>query len=545
MARAIPGAYWNPDVRAWVVDELTPRNAVVILSLFPELATPELETLRASVLEDARPFDNASDYGRRVDAPRVRHTLFEEGHDFYDYQAVDLGYLADVIRIHKAGYVAWERGLGKTLATCALIEDLGVKRVLVVAPNTAKLSVWKPEVERFLPGAKVRVMPNNKAQRERLMGFVQQDDWSMEAPPGKFDNVHILIVHYEALALIAKDRKDWSGWNKYGTWDLVVADEAHRLANPKTQMHRAIRKVPSQYRLALSGSMIQNRPEEIYGPLHWLFPNNYSSQWRDWNDRYLEYIKGDFGKILVGPKLSRVKQMRHELGVYTVYRRKEDELDLPTKTEQTLFVDLSPQQRRVYDDLRDTYVAQLDSGESLIAVKPVVMLTRLRQVASGLELVSETVADSTKLDLAVDLISDDPDAPYVVFSWYKAAAYAIRDRLVKLGEGVELVTGDTPHTKRADAIRRFQGEMGGRIFVGTISTLGESVNLHRATNAIFLDRSWNPAQNAQAEDRLYRIGQERPVTITNIVARDTVDELRVLPALNEKDNLRRIILGGK
>lgn len=82
------------------------------------------------------------------------------------------------------------------------------------------------------------------------------------------------------------------------------------------------------------------------------------------------------------------------------------------------------------------------------------------------------------------------------------------------------------------------------MFIGTISTLGESVTLHRANNAIFLDRSWNPAANQQAEDRIYRIGQERPVTITHIVAKDTVDEENVLPALADKQALRRMILGG-
>jgi SNF2 family DNA or RNA helicase len=91
---------------------------------------------------------------------------------------------------------------------------------------------------------------------------------------------------------------------------------------------------------------------------------------------------------------------------------------------------------------------------------------------------------------------------------------------------------------------RFQaGER--RVFVGTLATLSESVNLQRASNAIFLDRHWNPATNVQAADRIYRIGQTKPVTITHLVARDTVDELRVLPALASKEALRRSIFGGE
>lgn len=546
MARAVPGAHWDGrwHIRAWVVDDPTPRAAAVLLKLFPELSErhPELLPLRETLLLDARPFDNATPHGRRVNAPHVEAALAADGFSLYDYQALDLGYLADVLRLHHGAYIAWERGLGKTLAACALAEELQAQRILVVAPNTAKLSVWLPELQRFIPDVGIRVMPNNKQQRQKVMDDVRNDRFGDDT--FREPRIKVLVAHYESLPLIAKERKDWSGWDKYGEWDLVVMDEAHRLANPKTQLHRAARRIPSRYKLALSGSMIQNRPEEIYGVLHWLWPERYASQWRDWNNRYLEYVDSGYGKVLIGPKPSAVKAMRSELGVFTVYRRKDDELDLPTKTDQTLYVDLSPGQRRAYEELRQEYVTQLDSGDTVVAVKPIVMLTRLRQLATGLDLLAETVRDSSKLDLAVDLIRDDPDSGYVVFSWYKAAAYALTDRLRELGEEVYLVTGDTPQRKRADAIKAFQAGGAGRIFVGTISTLGESVNLHRATNAIFLDRSWNPAANAQAEDRLYRIGQDRPVTITHIVARDTVDELRVLPTLTEKENLRRMILGG-
>jgi SNF2 family DNA or RNA helicase len=229
--------------------------------------------------------------------------------------------------------------------------------------------------------------------------------------------------------------------------------------------------------------------------------------------------------------------------VFTVYRRKADELDLPAKTEQTLRVELRPAQRRAYDELAKSYVTTLDSGEAVVGLEPVVLLTRLRQIATGLELVSGEVADSTKLDVAVEMVRDNPDDPFVIFSWFKAAAVALAERLEDAGVGVQICTGDTTHKQRADRIAAFQrGE--GRVFVGTISTLGESVNLQRASQAIFLDRSWNPAQNEQAADRIYRIGQENPVTVTYLVAKDTVDEYNVLPTIANKEAIRRMILGG-
>ncbi len=536
MARAIPGAYFCSDEKAWVLDAPTPRSAAVTLRLFPSLGVkhPELVALRAEMASDVRPFDNATAFDTRITAPRVDAILDGMGWSFHDYQAIDLGYVHAVLDQHGGAYIGWDRGLGKTLATCALIDATDAQRTLVVAPNTAKETVWAAELRRFCPWVDVLVLPNAKAQRERMMA-----DVATRTEP------FVLIVHYEALAIVAgkANGKLGEGWKKYGTWDLVVADEAHRLSNPKAQMTKAIKKIPADRRLALSGSIIQNHLEELFSPLQWLFPKSYRSRWRDWNDRYLDYVENGWGRICVGVKPARIKDMRAELGVFMVYRRKEDEIDLPERTDQELRIELGAPQRKVYDQLVAECMAELDDGTTVKAQLGVAMMGKLRQVATGLDLLSDNVADSTKLDLAVDMIADAQDDAIVVFSWYKAAVHALADRLAARGIESFTVTGDVPHAKRADVIARFQaGER--RVFIGTLATLGESVNLQRANNVIVLDRSFNPALNAQAEDRVYRQGQKRPVTITHIIAKDTVDELNVLPTLANKQALRAAILGG-
>jgi len=543
MARSVPGAI--KEGRTWVLADPTPRSAAIALRLFPELThqEPWLCELRDQLAQDVRPFDNATPYDTPIEAENVRRQLEKEGKTFYAFQEIDLGYLAAVLETHGGAYLGWERGLGKTLGACALIDDLDCNQVLVVAPNTAKVSVWAAEVERWLPWMRCLVLPNQREKRERMMREVRQLVKDNCEP-------FVLIVHYEALSIItgkkAKKRGKGvelgAGWAKYGKWDLVVADEAHRIKEPKAQMARSLKKVPSHKRLALSGSIIQNHAEELFSVLQWLFPTQYSSKWRDWNNRYLDYIFTPY-RTCIGVLLEKVEEMRQELGVFMVYRRKEDELDLPLKTEQTLLVDISPAQRVAYDELLRTCLTELDDGTRVKAAEGLVMLTRLRQIASGLDLLARDVTDSSKLDLAMDLITDNPDEAFVVFTWYKANAHTLADRLQSAGVGAFVVDGDVPHEARADYIERFQaGE--GRVFIGTLSTLGESVTLHRATNAIFIDRSWNPATNVQAADRIYRIGQEKPVTITHLVARNTVDEYRVLPAIANKEALRRAILGG-
>lgn len=542
-ARSVPGAYYQRGT-GWVLDDPTPRAAAVALRLFPELSrtAPELLDVRSALAQDVRPIDCATAYfddawngcGPSWFAPRVTTALSSEGKELYEYQQIDLLYLSQVLRQHCGAYLGWDRGLGKTLGACALIDELDCQRTLVVCPNTAKQSVWAAELARWCPWLTVLVMPNERTKRERVMATVNL----MHGPIA-------LVIHYEAINVIAKERAAKNGWKRYGEWDLVVADEAHRISNPDAQMTRQLKRIPSVHRLALSGSVIQNHAQELFSQLQWLFPDRYSSKWRDWNDRYLDFVDSGYAKVCVGVRIEKLADLRDELGRFMVYRRKDDVLPgLPSRTVETRVVALSAAQRRVYEELTESYFAELGDGEApLKASDGLALLTRLRQVATGLDLVSGELVDSSKQDLAVELIADNEDDAFVVFSWFKGAAHGLAARLDALGIGNFVVDGDTRPAQRAEFIQQFQaGE--GRVFIGTISTLGESVTLHRANNAIFLDRSWNPAANEQAEDRIYRIGQERPVTITHIVAADTVDETNVSPVLTDKQALRALILGG-
>jgi superfamily II DNA or RNA helicase len=583
MAAAVPGARYDGIAKAWVLDDPTPRAAAVICKLFPDVAQqhPDLVSLRNELLVDVRPFDNATPFGQHIDAPRVRAIVEAKGWKLHDYQSLDIGYGKAVLEAHGGFYFGWERGLGKTLATCLLIDAFDAQRTLVVCPNTAKESVWLAALEEFCPWAEVVVMPNTKAKRERTLRHVQD---RCAIPGGR---PLVFVVHYESLAIVAdvsyrrkaknKDAPQYGydewperlaktittqqrnqldederklytkvighGWDKFGEWDLMTLDEVHRIANPDAQMTRAAKRVPAAKKLGLSGSIIQNHLEELYSPLNWKFPKNYSAKWRDWNDRFLDFIDGGHGKICLGIKPEMVEPLRAELGTFMVYRRKQDELDLPTRTDVDLRVELSPAQRRAYDELVTTCLTRLDDGTVIKADEGAAMMTKLRRIATGLDGMGKGLTDSSKLDLAVDLILDSEDDDWVVFSWYKAPVHALAERLAKRHIDSFVVTGDVPHARRNEAIARFQaGE--GRVFIGTLSTLGESVNLQRANNVLKIDRSWNPALNDQADDRVYRQGQTRKTTITNLIAKATVDELNVLPTLANKQALRAAILGG-
>ncbi len=558
-AESIPGGHWSSEDSAWVAEIGTARQAAIALLLFPEIGPkhPRIEKLRDSMAQDMRPFDNATPYDSPLEPRdetllRLNDYWFGNGYDLscayeafghevpnplHDYQKIDLGYMKDIMLRDGAGYIGWDRGLGKTSATCILADELDCKRIVVVCRNAAKVNIWEECVQALLPEHRCIVLPNAKKKREEILKELHKKN---DPDP------YVLIVHYEALAIIAgkdgKGKMTSAGWKKLGPMDLVAADEAHRLANPKAKMTRAIKYIETKYKLALSGSIIQNRVEELYSVLNWLFPDRYKAQWRDWNDRFLDYIDGGYGRICIGVKPNKIEDLRQELGVFTVYRRKEDELDLPEKLVETVGVDLLPDQTKVYEDLRDTLIAEVDGAPDVKSLDGATMLGKLRQVATGLECFGGV--GSSKLDRAVEMVEENPDASFVVFSWFKAPCYALQERLATKNIESWVATGDQDEAKeRTPAVAAFQnGER--RVFIGTIATLSESIQLHRASNVIFLDRSWNPEETGQAVDRVHRQGQKQRTTITHLVARDTVDELRVAPVIRNKESLRKLILGG-
>ena len=540
MARAIPNAAYSRDRRQWELDtdEATPRDAVVTLKLFPELAVdyPILLDIQQEMVQEMRPFDNATPFATPIEANQVSDKMAEDGMTYYEFQALDLGYLKAVMEEHGAGYLGWERGMGKTigaLSLAAVLNDVEDDRdILIVAPNSAKGTVWYPEVEKFFGNTHhIKLLPNNKTKRERAIREVE--DWKDD---GEYPVV--LIVHYEALKIIAGKNK--RGWEKLGKWKLIVCDEVHRIKNLRAQMTKALKKIQGHYKLGLSGSIIQNSVEELFSPLQWLFPQQYKSKWRDWNDRFLDYVEGGYAKVFVGIRPECLHQLRAELGVFMVYRRKEDELDMPERVDEDVKVELTIGQKKAYDELVAGCITKLDDETFVVADEGLPMLSKLRQIATGLDLLGG-VADSSKLDYATELIADNEDEQFVVFSWYKAACEALAERLPD-GEATT-VHGDVRQDVRDERIEAFKAGQH-RILICTIATMGESQNFQNANNVIFLDRSWNPSDNTQAEDRVYRLGQDRKVTITHLIAKDTVDERRVSPVTLTKSVLRQILLGG-
>jgi SNF2 family DNA or RNA helicase len=537
-ALAVPGAYWSKERKTYAVDNPTPRAAAAIIALFPEALVryPILTDVRSRDYGDARPHDFATDLALTLDVGNLGDKTL------YPWQDADAGYLAAIMERDGGAFVGWDRGLGKTIVTAAFIKKFDAQRTVIVCRNDAKDPVWRAQLEEALPDHSIAILPNAKKKRDDLLDYLAR--WNREGQKDT-DNLPkplIFIIHYEAIALIAGEKGRGKGWDRLGTWDLMAFDEGHRLAsyNPNsrknTQMGRGLSKLRKHVKHAvnLTGSSIMNHPEDLFGQLHYLYPTIYKAKWRDWNDRYIDYIDDGHRKVPIGFKHEELPTLRRELGVFMVYRTKAEVFkELPPLIQQDIELEMYPEQRRVYEDVRTQFWAALEEG-GIKAVNVLAQMNLLRRIATY-----HPGVPSAKLDFAMSELEETSDEQFVVFTWFKEPGRAIAERL---GDDAVVVDGDVPIRHRAELLARHkQGRA--RVLVGSIATLGESLNLQYVHEAIRLDRDWNPQVNAQTTDRLYRHGQQYPVTLRDLWAKDTVDILRVRPNLASKESLRKAVFG--
>jgi SNF2 family DNA or RNA helicase len=469
-----------------------------------------------------------------------------------------------------------EMGLGKTFEALAL--DLrrrttqlnGSKqtnnKTLIVAPLSV-LSSWVDHIKAIWPAARVAVIdPKNR-----------QDLINKLSKP-----YHYYIVHWQVLRIMP-ELQDVKWWH-------VIADEVHRAKNRKAQQTLGLRRIHTVYKTGLSGTPADNNPQDLWSILNWLYPRIWTSFWSF--TRYFVKIRvhnkgaclafdpttgeacGGYHKSgyreTVG--VAHADELQAAIAPYYIRRLKEDVIqDLPDKYYSTITVDLQPKQRRIYNQMRSDMLAWVGKHEHEPIAAPVVIaqLVRLKQFALayaelvnvivrtrecpgeyckvkcvGHEQVRVKLSDpSTKLDAIMEIIEDNPEEKYVVFSESKQIINLLATRLANAKISHVLLTGDTKQDERGQVIDLFQqGSV--RVFAGTIDAGGIGITLTAASTVIFLDRKWNPSANRQAEDRLHRIGQKNAVHVIDVVARDTVDGGR-LQQLKLKWSWLRELLGDK
>jgi SNF2 family DNA or RNA helicase len=411
-------------------------------------------------------------------------------------------------------------GLGKTIQALAVLLDRANQGpALVIAPTSVGFN-WVREAETFAPA--LRAHAYRDTDRSEFLESVTKGD---------------LVICSYGLAL-----RDAPALSRV-KWATMVLDEAQFIKNSRSKTSLAIRTISADWTLALTGTPIENHLGELWSLFRVVSPGLFGS-WEQFRKRFAGPIERD-GDQERRQALSRV------IRPFMLRRSKQEVLsELPERTETTLYVDLSPDERRRYDEMR---LAALGDLEGIVGApdsedqrfRVLAFLTRLRQLACHVGLVDKTwEGSSTKLELLVETLSELREEGHkaLVFSQFTQHLGLIRSALDAQGIRYEYLDGSTPSASRQERVDRFQ-QGSADAFLISLKAGGTGLNLTAADYVIHMDPWWNPAVEAQATDRAHRIGQTKPVMVYRIVARGTIEE-QILGLHRDKRDLVEGVMEG-
>ena len=421
------------------------------------------------------------------------------------YQREGLGWLDSLTGLGLGGCLADDMGLGKTVQVLALLERRrsvrrgpgdGRRPSLVVAPRSVLFN-WVDEARRFAPRITCAEHhgPGRAARLERTL------------------SADLVVTTYATLRLDIARLRDVP-------FDVVVLDEAQAIKNAKSQVAKAARLLQAEHRFALSGTPIENRLDELWSLFEFLNPG------------MLGGSQG-FKRLLDrggGSRSENLASIARGIRPFFLRRTKAQVLaELPEKTEQTVYVELPPKQRKAYRELAEYFRNSLLGAEDAEPGNKIEILTallRLRQCAchEGLIDPNRLDAPSAKLDeLTVRLTEITREGnKALVFSQFTRFLGLLRTRLETAGIRHEYLDGRTRDRKRR--VERFQSDPDTPLFLVSLKAGGTGLNLTAADYVFLLDPWWNPAVESQAIDRAHRLGRTRPVHAYRIVAKDTIEE---------------------
>ena len=444
------------------------------------------------------------------------------------YQRAGLGWLNAIATHGLCGILADDMGLGKTLQTLAHILWLRQSRrltgpVLVVAPTSLLLN-WAREAKRFTPRLNVRVWH----------GLDRHDD-PLDANGSA---VHVVITSY-GLALRDRDLLAAQGFG------LLVLDEAQQIRNAQAKTTRAIKSLPIERRLCLSGTPLENHLGELWSQFDFLMPDLLGDAQR-FTRHYRTPIERHGNR-------DQQRRLAAAVSPFLLRRRKEDVAsDLPPKSEMVREVRLGETQAKLYESIRVSMqkrvrMALQAKGLAQSRVTVLDALLKLRQCCCHPELVklgsARRVKESAKTTLALDMIDEliEEGRRILIFSSFTSMLTILERELAARNHSWVKLTGQT--RKRDEAIDAFQrGEV--PLFLISLKAGGVGLNLTAADTVIHYDPWWNPAAEAQASARAHRIGQNKPVFVYRLVTADTVEQRIVKMQQRKQDLADAMIEGG-
>lgn len=427
------------------------------------------------------------------------------------YQQRGLDWLHALGSIGAGGVLADDMGLGKTVQVIALLtrrraDFPEAPPALVVCPMSV-IGNWQRELERFAPGLRLVVHHGPQRDAARLTGS------------------DVVITTF---ATLTRDRAAFAA----ADWDVLVVDEAQHVKNVRTAAARALRALPARHRIALTGTPVENRLEDLRAVMDLVNPGLLGTA-SSFRARFAEPIERDQDRDAV-ERLNRLTRP------FLLRRLKTDPAvaaDLPEKTELTVRANLSTEQAGLYQAILNDLHEALDDKHHISVRRRTVLaaLTRLKQVCNhpahylgdDSPMLRQGRHRSGKVELLSDITTtlvDEGDRA-LIFTQFAAFAELLAGWLSPaLGTPVPVLHGGLDRGRRDELVSGFSAPDGPPVLIATLKAGGTGLNLVAANQVIHADRWWNPAVEDQATDRAYRIGQTRAVQVRKFVCVGTLEE---------------------
>ncbi|GAB4529205.1 MAG: DEAD/DEAH box helicase [Anaerolineae bacterium] len=454
------------------------------------------------------------------------------------YQRYGYSWLTFLRRWGLGACLADDMGLGKTIQTIALLlrekeEGHGLPAPTLLVCPTSVVTNWEREVRRFAPS--LTTLVHQGPNRLRGEAFIQAAQ-----------KVDMVLSSY---AVVRRDVETMEAVS----WLGVILDEAQNIKNPEARQTQAVRRLPADFRLALTGTPVENRLSELWSIIHFLNPGYLQSR---------QAFRQNFGIPIerYGDE-EAARRLKTMVGPFILRRVKTDPRviqDLPDKIEMKVYSYLTEEQATLYEAVVQDALQKVAESEGIERRGLVLsMLMQLKQICNHpvqyLHQVDEAITDvanlarrSGKLARLTEMLEEIISAGdrVLIFTQFAEMGHLLRAYLPRaLGCATMFLYGDVPARKRDQMVKRFQeDEHGPPVFILSLKAGGTGLNLTRANHVFHFDRWWNPAVEDQATDRAFRIGQTRNVQVHKFVSVGTLEEM-IDEMIESKKALAEAVVG--
>jgi SNF2 family DNA or RNA helicase len=427
--------------------------------------------------------------------------------------------------------LADDMGLGKSVETIAFLLHLQEKEtltapVLLVCP-TSVLGNWEREIKRFGPSLKAMVHHGDKRYKGRQFEIAVK-------------HKNLVITSYP---LVFRDENTFKGVD----WQGIILDEAQNIKNPQAKQSQAVRNLEASFRIALTGTPVENKLQELWSILEFLNPGYLGTK---------QFFQRRFGiPIQKYGDTESLQILRSLVRPFILRRTKTDKeiiQDLPEKQEMPVFCGLSNEQARLYQKLVDDSLAEVESAEGIQRHGIILaLLTKLKQICNHpAQFLKEKTLGQThrsakllRLEEMIEEMLAEGDRA-LIFTQFAEWGKLLQPYLeAKFGREILFLYGATRKKQREEMIDRFQEDpQGPPIMILSLKAGGVGLNLTRANHVFHFDRWWNPAVENQATDRVFRIGQTRNVQVHKFVCTGTLEE-KIHDLIESKKALAEQVVG--